>query len=195
MKLLLQDLKFSQTENVEQHIWKLTFYNVIELLRKGQSEDISAELKELHKKTLLAVIEDGIKFFENLLTVLQESYTFSIEELTGTSAPMLSQMPNKFSPFTNLAIISAQKVCLFMGDLARYKEQANDTTNFNKAKQWYTKAQMLNPKNGRPYNQLAILAIYAVRYLFDAFSYNRCIVWKKFGPMSSSFVLRCVVNK
>jgi len=162
MKLLLQDLKFSQTENVEQHIWKLTFYNVIELLRKGQSEETNSEVKEVHKKTLIAVIEDGIKFFENLLTVLQDNYHFSIEELTGSSATMLSQLPNKFSPYTNLAIISAQKVCLFMGDLARYKEQANDTTNFNKAKQWYTKAQMLNPKNGRPYNQLAILAIYAV---------------------------------
>lgn len=28
---------------------------------------------------------------------------------------------------------------------------------------WYLKAQQLNPKNGRPYNQLALLAHYAVR--------------------------------
>lgn len=27
---------------------------------------------------------------------------------------------------------------------------------------WYMKAQQLNPKNGRPYNQLALLAVYAV---------------------------------
>lgn len=27
---------------------------------------------------------------------------------------------------------------------------------------WYLKAQQLNPKNGRPYNQLALLAHYAV---------------------------------
>jgi len=162
----MQDLKFSQMENVEQHIWKLTFYNVIEMLRKGQSEETNPEAKEMHKKTLLAVIEDGVKFFDTLLTALQETHNFSIEELTGAGAPMLSQLPNKYPPFTNLAIISAQKVCLFMGDLARYKEQANDSSNFNRAKQWYTKAQMLNPKNGRPYNQLAILALYAVSFVF-----------------------------
>jgi protein SMG6 len=156
MMLLMQDLKFSQMENVEQHIWKLTFYNVIELLRKGQSdENNSTELKELHKKTLLAVIEDGVKFFDKLLATLQESQKFSIEDVCNGSNV-------KYSGFTNLAIISAQKVCIFMGDLARYKEQANDTSNYNKARQWYTKAQMLNPKNGRPYNQLAILALYAV---------------------------------
>ena len=28
---------------------------------------------------------------------------------------------------------------------------------------WYTKAQQIAPKNGRPYNQLAILAVYTVR--------------------------------
>lgn len=28
---------------------------------------------------------------------------------------------------------------------------------------WYLKAQQINPKNGRPYNQLALLAHYAVR--------------------------------
>jgi len=27
---------------------------------------------------------------------------------------------------------------------------------------WYTKAQQIAPKNGRPYNQLAILALYTV---------------------------------
>lgn len=28
---------------------------------------------------------------------------------------------------------------------------------------WYLKAQQIAPKNGRPYNQLALLAIYTVR--------------------------------
>ncbi|XP_059482127.1 telomerase-binding protein EST1A isoform X2 [Neocloeon triangulifer] len=177
MMLLLQDLRFSQMENIEIHIWKLAFYQVIELLRKGQAEaEGNQELKELHKKTLLAVIEDGIKFFDNLLTTLQDTYKFSVEELTGEGAPMLTQQPNQYPPITNLAIISAQKVCLYMGDLARYKEQANDTSNFNKAKQWYTKAQMLNPKNGRPYNQLAVLALHARRKLDAVYFYMRSLM-------------------
>jgi hypothetical protein len=61
-----------------------------------------------------------------------------------------------------LALISAQKIFLFLGDLARYKEQVNETSNFGKSRQCYVKAHQINPKNGRPYNQLAILAVYAV---------------------------------
>ncbi|GBP48131.1 hypothetical protein EVAR_74636_1 [Eumeta japonica] len=62
---------------------------------------------------------------------------------------------------TRLALISVQKLYIFLGDLARYKEQVNETNNYAKSKLCYTKAQQINPKNGRPYNQLAILAIYA----------------------------------
>jgi protein SMG6 len=49
-----------------------------------------------------------------------------------------------------------------LGDLARYKEQANETASYGKARSWYLKAHQLAPKNGRPYNQLAILAVYTV---------------------------------
>ena len=31
---------------------------------------------------------------------------------------------------------------------------------------WYMKAQQIAPKNGRPYNQLAILALYTVSIKF-----------------------------
>lgn len=32
---------------------------------------------------------------------------------------------------------------------------------------WYLKAQHIAPKNGRPYNQLALLAVYTVRNPVD----------------------------
>lgn len=32
---------------------------------------------------------------------------------------------------------------------------------------WYLKAQHIAPKNGRPYNQLALLAVYTVRNPMD----------------------------
>lgn len=36
---------------------------------------------------------------------------------------------------------------------------------------WYLKAQHIAPKNGRPYNQLALLAVYTVRNLVDRGSF------------------------
>jgi protein SMG6 len=58
--------------------------------------------------------------------------------------------------------VSAQKLFLFLGDLARYSQQINETQDFTKSKEWYLKAQQVVPKNGRPYNQLALLSVYAV---------------------------------
>jgi protein SMG6 len=69
---------------------------------------------------------------------------------------------NKGLKYIGLALVSAQKLFLFLGDLARYSEQINETQNYTKAKQWYLKAQQVVPKNGRPYNQLALLSVYSV---------------------------------
>ena len=58
-------MKFCQTENVEQHFWKILFYNIIELLRKGLTEDL--ENKEQYKQTMLTLIEEvSINNFERL---------------------------------------------------------------------------------------------------------------------------------
>jgi protein SMG6 len=53
--LLVTDLKFCQTENVEQHLWKILFYNIIELLRKSVAENV--ENKEQYKQIMLTIIE------------------------------------------------------------------------------------------------------------------------------------------
>lgn len=59
--LLITDLKFCQAENVEQHLWKLMFYNIIEVLRKGVAED--RENRDHYKKSMLTVIEEVIYIF------------------------------------------------------------------------------------------------------------------------------------
>lgn len=43
-------------ENVEQHMWKLAFHNVIEALRKSMAED--PDNKEEYKTLLFNVIDD-----------------------------------------------------------------------------------------------------------------------------------------
>lgn len=40
---------------------------------------------------------------------------------------------------------------------------------------WYLKAQQIAPKNGRPYNQLAILAVYTRRKLDAVYYYMRSL--------------------
>lgn len=55
--LIVTDLKFCQTENVEQHFWKILFYNLIELLRNLLEHD--KENKEKNKSTLLTIIDEA----------------------------------------------------------------------------------------------------------------------------------------
>ncbi|XP_012273002.1 telomerase-binding protein EST1A isoform X2 [Orussus abietinus] len=170
LKTLLEtDIKFCQTENVEQHIWKILFYNLIEMFRKSMPKE-ATERREQYKKIMLSIIDEGTAYLENLLTVLETTYNFKL------STYLTSVTPPKGLGFLGLALISAQKIFLFLGDLARYKEQVNETTNYGKSRQWYLKAQQINPKNGRPYNQLALLAHYAKRKLDAVYYYMRSLM-------------------
>lgn len=64
--------------------------------------------------------------------------------------------------YITLALVSAQTLFMWLGDLSRYREQLNGNKNFGRSKQWYVKAQQLIPSNGKPYNQLAIVSIKSV---------------------------------
>lgn len=139
----------------------MLYYSMIEVLRKTITQDETN--KSQYTEMINATIKDGNSYFESLLETLQVTYKFKLEEylnINYRTAP-------KGSGFVSLALVSAQKIYLFLGDLARYKEQVNDTTNYAKSKNWYTKAHQINPKNGRPYNQLAILAVYAVSFFLS----------------------------
>ncbi|XP_078044593.1 uncharacterized protein LOC144474030 isoform X1 [Augochlora pura] len=170
LKTLLEtDIKFCQAENVEQHFWKILFYNMIEMLRKGMPKE-SSEGREHYKKMMLKIIDEGTVYLESLLTVLESKYEFKLDMFLASST-----LPKGLG-ILGLALVSAQKIYLFLGDLARYREQANETNNYGKSRQWYLKAQQLNPKNGRPYNQLALLAHYARRKLDAVYYYMRSLM-------------------
>lgn len=163
IQFLKTDLKFCEVENLEQHCWKLFFYNIIELLRKPLTEDIDDESKQFYKGKLVQIIESGAKYWDELIPLLENKYKFQVEEFVGVNASTriyCNQLDER--KFVKLALVSVQKIYLFLGDLARYREMVSDTNNFGKAKQYYSKAQQLLPKNGRPYNQLALLSIYSV---------------------------------
>lgn len=125
--LLCKDMKFCQSENVEQHFWKILFYNIIEMMRKAVSTDPSN--KEQYKGFLLYLIDEGVKYFEMLLDRLEEVYSFKIADYLG-----YSNTPTK-GKFVGLVLISIQKIFLYLGDLLRYKEQVNETSNYGKCRQ------------------------------------------------------------
>ncbi|XP_034840495.1 uncharacterized protein Smg6 isoform X2 [Maniola hyperantus] len=170
-RLLMSDLKYCQADNIEHQFWKILYYHFIESLRKSISQ-VTPEEKPEVIKLLNVIIDEGNVFFENLVQMLEKTYKFNTEDYINDN----HLLPPKGLGYVGLALISVQKLYVFLGDLARYKEQVNETNNYAKSKFWYTKAQQINPKNGRPYNQLAILAIYARRKLDAVYYYMRSLM-------------------
>ncbi|XP_038215820.1 uncharacterized protein LOC119835197 isoform X2 [Zerene cesonia] len=170
-RLLMSDLKFCQADNIEQQFWKILYYHFIETLRKSITQ-VTPEQKVEIVKLINTIIDEGVVFFENLIQMLEKTYKFNTEDYLNEN----HALPPKGLGYVGLAMVSVQKLYVFLGDLARYKEQVNETNNYAKSKFWYTKAQQVNPKNGRPYNQLAILAIYARRKLDAVYYYMRSLM-------------------
>ncbi|XP_053562186.1 telomerase-binding protein EST1A isoform X2 [Bombina bombina] len=166
---LLIDIEFCDQHNVDQMLWKGVFYQVIEKFRHFLKEP-SAESEAIRRK-LLQILDEGTAFFDGLLQKLQSTYQFKLEEYMDGMA-IRSKPLRKMVKF---ALISAQRCMICQGDIARYREQAADTSNYGKARSWYLKAQQIAPKNGRPYNQLALLAIYTRRKLDAVYYYMRSL--------------------
>ncbi|KAM4699419.1 telomerase-binding protein EST1A [Discoglossus pictus] len=168
-RCLLTDIEFCDQHNVDQLLWKSIFYQVIEKFRHFLKEP-STDSEAIRRK-LLQVLDEGTAFFDGLLQKLQGTYQFKLEDYMDGMA-IRSKPLRKMVKF---AIISAQRCMICLGDIARYREQATDTSNYGKARSWYLKAQHIAPKNGRPYNQLALLAIYTRRKLDAVYYYMRSL--------------------
>lgn len=167
IELLRHEMKFCRQHNVEQHVWKILYYNLIECARRllGKQSNIS---NDLHQRQFgVNLIEDGRQFFCLVLDVLAKCYRYDLDDYIGVNGGQNL----RGLKYISLALVSAQKCLMFLGDLMRYRELINDSSNFREAEQWYMKAYQLIPSNGMPWNQLAILALYNKKN-FNAIFYH-----------------------
>ncbi|XP_033747838.1 LOW QUALITY PROTEIN: telomerase-binding protein EST1A-like [Pecten maximus] len=168
-QVILLDLDVANKHNTEQLLWKSVYYQVIEVFRKILSEEKDEETKT----QLTQILNQGTEFYERLLQKLQQTFNFQLEAFLDTSV----LPPDNISRTVKLALLSTQRTLICLGDIARYREQSSDTgkVNYGRARNWYSKAQQIAPKNGRPYNQLAILALYTRRKLDAVYYYMRSL--------------------
>ncbi|XP_052385178.1 telomerase-binding protein EST1A-like isoform X2 [Oncorhynchus keta] len=169
-RVILTDIEFSDSQNLDQALWKNVFYQVIEHFRqllKDPSGDSTLRITPM----LLTLLDEGTVFFDALLQKLQTVFQFKLEDYMDGMAIR----PRPLRKTVKYALISAQRCLICQGDIARYREQASDSANYGKARSWYLKAQQIAPKNGRPYNQLALLAVYTKRKLDAVYYYMRSL--------------------
>ncbi|XP_029303752.1 telomerase-binding protein EST1A [Cottoperca gobio] len=169
-QVILTDIDYSDSQNVDQALWKNVFYQVIERFRqllKDPTYDNTPHIRNM----LLTLLDEGALFFDALLQKLQTVYQFKLQDYMDGMAVRARPLRKT----VKYAIISAQRCMICQGDIARYREQASDSANYGKARSWYLKAQQIAPKNGRPYNQLALLAVYTKRKLDAVYYYMRSL--------------------
>lgn len=169
-QVILNDIEYSDSQNVDQALWKNVFYQVIERFRqllKEPAYDSTSHIRNM----LLTLLDEGAQFFDSLLQKLQTVFQFKLEDYMDSMA--IRARPLRKT--VKYALISAQRCMICQGDIARYREQASDSANYGKARSWYLKAQQIAPKNGRPYNQLALLAVYTKRKLDAVYYYMRSL--------------------
>uniref|UniRef100_A0A4W5NZD9 Nonsense-mediated mRNA decay factor n=1 Tax=Hucho hucho TaxID=62062 RepID=A0A4W5NZD9_9TELE len=169
-RVILTDIEFSDRQNMDQALWRNVFYQVIEHFRqllKDPSGDSAPRITTM----LLTLLDEGAVFFDALLQKLQMVFQFKLEDYMDGMAIR----PRPLRKTVKYALISAQRCLICQGDIARYREQASDSANYGKARSWYLKAQQIAPKNGRPYNQLALLAVYTKRKLDAVYYYMRSL--------------------
>ncbi|XP_030648686.1 telomerase-binding protein EST1A [Chanos chanos] len=169
-RVILTDIEFSDSQNLDQALWKNVFYQVIERFRQLLKEPTSDTAPQI-RAMLLTILDEGAVFFDSLLQKLQSVFQFKLEDYMDGMA--IRARPLRKT--VKYALISAQRCMICQGDIARYREQASDSANYGKARSWYLKAQQIAPKNGRPYNQLALLAVYTKRKLDAVYYYMRSL--------------------
>ncbi|XP_077403161.1 telomerase-binding protein EST1A isoform X2 [Vanacampus margaritifer] len=169
-RVVLSDIELADSQSVDQALWKNVFYQVIERFRQLLN-DPAADNPPRIRNVLLTLLDEGAHFFDALLQKLQTVYQFQLEDYMDGMA--IRARPLRKT--VKYALISAQRCLICQGDIARYREQASDSANYGKARSWYLKAQQIAPKNGRPYNQLALLAVYTKRKLDAVYYYMRSL--------------------
>ncbi|XP_061607424.1 telomerase-binding protein EST1A isoform X2 [Phyllopteryx taeniolatus] len=170
-RVVLSDIELADSHAVDQALWKNVFYQVIERFRQLLKDPAADDDTPRIRNVLLTLLDEGAQFFDTLLHKMQTVYQFKLDDYMDGMA--IRARPLRKT--VKYALISAQRCMICQGDIARYRQQASDSANYGKARSWYLKAQQIAPKNGRPYNQLALLAVYTKRKLDAVYYYMRSL--------------------
>ena len=76
------------------------------------------------------ILQNGEEYFISIFTDISKLHNIDLEAIFDSRRPP----PETGSRTRKLVYLSAQKLLLFLGDLARYSEMINNTFDFSKAR-------------------------------------------------------------
>ncbi|KAL5463785.1 hypothetical protein EMCRGX_G032719 [Ephydatia muelleri] len=112
-----------------------------------------------------------------MIKLAEASCRFQVSQLVTGKAELAAKSSSSRRMMMTGACL-CQWCYVYLGDLARYREQLAPKPDWSKPREYYFNAQLLAPKDGRPYNQLAVVAISAQRRLDAVYFYMRSLAAK-----------------
>jgi protein SMG7 len=186
-KLILNFYETSITNDIEQSLWKIIFYKVIEALRgrirrlktiirtSNPSDSLETELQKT-SSTFSTFLSSATKFYLSLVAKLEHAFGVSDDFIlppeetilhlpTPTSTPPTTPRSSTLRLTDNevrhYGYLSCYRCYIFLGDLTRYlRDIGGNSSEWMEAAKYYNRALRLFPTNGNPHNQLAVLATY-----------------------------------
>lgn len=156
-------------------VWNCSHYFVIEAMRKQVQEPLLCV--PAIKEQLFAFLNHSIQFYSHLIKSTEASCGFQVSQLVTGKAELSTK-----SSSSRRRVMTGASLCqwcyVYLGDLSRYREQLAPKPDWSKPREYYFNAQQLAPKDGRPYNQLAVIAISAQRRLDAIYFYMRSLAAK-----------------
>lgn len=179
-ELLFLDFDYACSKDVEQNLWKIVFYKVIEeyrkqirkltsLIQKNERPSIQEDLNKMCESFRIFLTQAS-NFYHDLIMKFQSTYNLKLD---GSIAYHLNDCEKNVN--IHKAYLSCHRCYIFLGDLARYHRDLYrcEDSDWSCASIYYEKAISLVPDSGNPHNQLAVLATYIEDDLDAVYHYFR----------------------
>ncbi|CAN7937016.1 unnamed protein product, partial [Ixodes hexagonus] len=183
-ELLLTDLEFALDKKVEQELWNSAFRSPIaafQLKASDKKEHQNGEVQTM----LSTLLETASGFYLQLLQKLCCVYDISLRcHLKDSNFGILHldrhDDINAEKPKKSSVLYICQHCLVHLGDIARYRSQSLQAENF------YRHAVELGPRNGHPYNQLALLEAASGEKLSAVFFHVRSLALQHPFPAAAT---------
>jgi hypothetical protein len=145
-------------------------------LASGNVSKEQAQVRDcLHKacQKFSRFLTEATEFYTGLLRRfderLQSKRTAPVEE---------GSRRRKVDASTEAVIASVTRCLIFLGDISRYRELHSESSHkdWSKAEAFYVRALAVQPYNGNPHNQLAVLATYTDAEAVALYRYCRSLM-------------------
>ncbi|XP_038071875.1 protein SMG5-like [Patiria miniata] len=183
LKDLCERLMFLQPvdygRKAEELLWRKVYYDVISVVRKNKKHVRPGSSLECAYHTHLLA---ATGFYHHLLLRLQQQYKLSLCGIVDfvdagdhwTTRGPLPPPGSKRAKARDWAEKACHRCLIYLGDLARYRQDFDGFRSRLQAERFYHQALLLNPAMGMPHNQLGTLAGNRHQGLDCAYHYLRC---------------------